>query len=247
MEAGLSKSDREVLKAIYRLSHQAPVAEVHTGALAEALKLTPGTASATVKRLALRGLVDHQLYRSVNLTVTGSEAAVAAIRRHRLVERLLADLLGYAWHEADRLAKTFEHELPDEVVDRLYEALHQPSTCPHGFPIPPPEVAEIPTLPLLYDLEPGDLAVVAVPGSLEAEVVDYLESLGIRPGVRVEVVEKHPLDGPLVVRVEGEQQILGDKVARQVHVVTEHGAARPGTPHREISPGDKSQREEQSA
>ena len=89
---------------------------------------------------------------------------MATIRRHRIVERFLSDMLGYKWNEADRLATTFEHDLPQEVEDRIYLALDRPETCPHGFPIPEPETADLPELPPLYDLEPGDVAVVAVPG-----------------------------------------------------------------------------------
>jgi len=81
------------------------------------------------------------------------------------VERFLADMLGYAWNEADRLATSFEHELPEEVEDRLFVALNRPDTCPHGFPIPAKETADLPMMPPLYALEPGDTAVVAVPGS----------------------------------------------------------------------------------
>jgi DtxR family Mn-dependent transcriptional regulator len=144
--------------------------------------------------------------------------AVAAIRRHRIVERFLSDMLGYAWNEADRLATAFEHELPPEVEDRLYVALDRPSSCPHGFPIPAPEVAEIPAMPPLYDLEPGDVAVVAVPGSTDPDLVQFLETLGLRPGVEVEVREKHPFDGPIVVRVDGLDRTVGDRVARQIYV-----------------------------
>ena len=71
---------------------------------------------------------------------------MACIRRHRIVERFLSDMLGYAWNEADRLAGSIEHDLPQEVEDRLFVALHRPSTCPHGFPIPEPEVDDIPEM-----------------------------------------------------------------------------------------------------
>lgn len=212
----LSKSEREALKAIYRLAKDG--GEAHTGHLADALSLTPGTVSATVKRLADRRLVDHTPYRGVTLTSDGRRAAIASIRRHRIVERFLADMLGYAWNEADMLAKTFEHELPQEVEDRIYVALDRPSTCPHGFPIPAPETGEMPALPPLYALEPGDVAVVAVPGSTDPEIVEFLGTLGLRPGVRVEVREKHPFDGPIVLRVDGADRTLGSTVAHQVYV-----------------------------
>jgi DtxR family Mn-dependent transcriptional regulator len=220
--APLSRSDRETLKALYRLSTDGH--DVHTGALADALGMAPATATATVKRLAERGLLDHKLYRGVELTAAGRAGAVAAIRRHRIVERFLADMLGYAWNEADRLSTAFEHDLPQEVEDRLYVALNRPSSCPHGFPIPAPEVGEIPTMPPLYDLEPGDVAVVAVPGSTDPDIVAFLDTLGLRPGVRVEVREKHPFDGPLVLRVDGRDRTVGEKVAHHVYVKKELSA-----------------------
>ena len=190
----------------------------HTGILAERLGLAPGTVTATVKRLADRGLVDHEPYHGVELTIAGRRLAIAAIRRHRIVERFLADMLGYAWNEADRLATNFEHELPQEVEDRLFVALDRPAACPHGFPIPAKETADIPEMPPLYALEPGDTAVVAVPGSTDPEIVEFLGTLGLRPGVRVEVKEKHPFDGPLVLRVDGKDRTLGATVANQVFV-----------------------------
>ena len=226
MDAALTRSERETLKSIYRLTGgQGSAPDAHTGVLAEALKVSPGTVTATVKRLADRGLADHKPYRGVELTADGRRAAVAAIRRHRIVERFLSDMLGYAWNEADRFAASFEHELPQEVEDRLYVALDRPQACPHGFPIPAPEVGDIPELPPLYDLEPGDVAVVAVPGSTDPDVVAFLDTLGLRPGVRVEVREKHPFDGPMVLLVDGHRRTVGDKVARQIYVRLEAAEA----------------------
>ena len=223
MERTLTRPDREMLKAIYRLTKGArpPVPAAHTGALAESLGVSPGTATAAVKKLAERDLVSHQPYHGVELTADGRRAAVAAIRRHRIVERFLADMLGYAWNEADRLAGSFEHELPQEVEDRLFMAMDRPATCPHGFPIPAADWSDIPEMPPLYALEPGDVAVVAVPGSTDPEVVAFLDTLGLRPGVTVEVREKHPFDGPLVLRVEGEDRTVGEKVANQIYVKKE--------------------------
>jgi DtxR family transcriptional regulator, Mn-dependent transcriptional regulator len=217
-----SKSERELLKAIYRLSHGTERPEAHTGDLAERLGLSPSTITTSIKRLADRGFVHHTPYKGVALTEDGNQVAVGTIRRHRIVERFLADMLGYAWNEADRLAATFEHDLPQEVEDRLFVALDRPESCPHGFPIPAPEVADIPALPPLYDLEPGDEAVVAVPGSTDPEVVAFLDQLGLRPGGRVQIKEKHPFDGPLVLVVDGPDggatRTLGATVANQVFV-----------------------------
>jgi DtxR family Mn-dependent transcriptional regulator len=219
MDTALTKSERETLKAVYRLTTGPSGGDAaHTGDLADALGVSPGTMTATVKRLAGRRLVDYTRYRGVELTGSGRETAVAVIRRHRIVERFLADMLGYAWNEADRLAPLFEHELPQEVEDRLFVALHRPSTCPHGFPIPAPEVMDIPEMPPLYALEPGDVATVAFPGSTDPDMIAFLDTLGLRPGVEVEVREKHPFDGPIVLRVDGADRTLGEKVAQQIFV-----------------------------
>jgi DtxR family Mn-dependent transcriptional regulator len=216
MLESLTKSDREILKAVYRLSRDG--AGAPTGAVADRMGVSPGTVTAAIKRLAERQLLDHRPYKGAILTPAGRIAAIAAIRRHRIVERFLADMLGYAWNEADRLAGTFEHDLPQEVEDRLFVALDRPQTCPHGFPIPAPDVDEVPDTPPLYSLEPGDVAVVAVPGSTDPDVIDFLENLGLRPGVRVQVKEKHPFDGPLVLRVDGKDRTVGERVASQIFV-----------------------------
>jgi DtxR family Mn-dependent transcriptional regulator len=216
VDDSLTKSEREALKAIYRLTRDG--SEAHTGALADVLGLSPGTVTTTVKRLADRALVDHRPYQGVTFTAAGQQTAIAAIRRHRIVERFLADMLGYAWNQADKLAVGFEHELPDEVLERLYVALHRPETCPHGFPIPSAEDAELPATPALYALEPGDVAEVALSGSTDPELVTFLGTLGLVPGVEVVIVEKHPFDGPLVVTVDGQDRTLGERVARQIYV-----------------------------
>ncbi|HYT39348.1 MAG TPA: metal-dependent transcriptional regulator [Acidimicrobiia bacterium] len=216
MDDALSKSERETLKAVFRLAKDGEGA--HTGELAAALGVSPGTATATVKRLAGRGLLDHRPYRGVELTRAGRREAAKSMRRHRIVERFLSDMLGYAWNEADRLAGSFEHELPQEVEDRLFVALDRPSTCPHGFPIPEPETGDMPDMPPIYELEAGDVAVVAISGSTDPDMVAFLETLGLRPGVRIEVYEKHPFDGPMVLEVDGQRRTLGEKVARQIYV-----------------------------
>jgi DtxR family Mn-dependent transcriptional regulator len=112
----------------------------------------------------------------------------------------------------------FEHELPQEVEDRLFEALNRPATCPHGFPIPEVGSPALPAMPQLHSLDPGDRAVVALSGSTDAAIASFLEELGLRPGVEIEVREKHPFDGPVVVRVDGHDRTLGEKMARQILV-----------------------------
>jgi DtxR family Mn-dependent transcriptional regulator len=232
MDGTLTNSERETLKAIWRLTSR-PQSEsgARTGDLAASLGVSPGTMTATVKKLADRGLAVHTPYHGVQLTEMGRQRAMSVVRRHRIVERFLADILGYSWSEADRLAPTFEHQLPQEVEERLFAALDRPTTCPHGFPIPGTGTHDLPQMPPLYDLSPGDRAVVALPGSTDPEVATFLDGLGVRPGVEVEVREKHPFDGPIVVSVDGEDRTIGERVARQILVRPPGSNVEPVPPH----------------
>ena len=130
----LTRSQREALKAIHRL-RSTHGAGTHTGDLAIALGRSAPTISAVVKQLAELGLVDHRPYRGIGLTSHGEAAAVAALRRHRIVERFLSDLLGFHADDVRQLATSFEHALPADVEERLDAALNRPETCPHGSPI----------------------------------------------------------------------------------------------------------------
>ncbi len=241
MAGNLTRPERETLKAVWRIS-RGPGSDgsARTGDLAGSLRVSPGTATATVKRLAERGLLSHAPYHGVALSAEGERLAMQVIRRHRIVERFLADLLGYSWAEADALAPAFEHQLPQEVEDRLFAVLDRPATCPHGFPIPGEGGATLPSLPVLYDLAPGERAVVALPGSTAPELARFLDGLGVRPGAEVLVIDKQPFDGPLVVSVEGQDRTLGAAVANQIFVrhpaVAGEEPAGPDTPPAATAP-----------
>ena len=158
---------------------------------------------------------------------------MSVVRRHRIVERFLADMLGYSWWEADRLAPTFEHQLPGGGG---------PAVCRPGTGRPPVRMAfpsrltrrarPCPACRLSTRSLPGDRAVVALPGSTDPDVAIFLDGLGVRPGVEVEIREKHPFDGPLVVSVDGHDRTIGEKVARQILVRTNT------TNHRRKEPSD---------
>lgn len=214
---------REYLKAILRL--EAEGSRVSTSRLAHAVGVSPGTATEMVKRLAEAGVVAHQRYRGVELTSGGRRQAAAALRRHRVVERFLTDMLGFAWFEAHRLALHFEHQLPDEVEDRLYDVTGRPETCPHGYPIPPVQAADSPPRNgqrPLTDLEPGESGIVAHIAEEQAEedLLAFLDEMGLRPGAQVRLVEAAPFDGPVTAEVGGTRQALGRRVAQQVFVVS---------------------------
>lgn len=210
----LTPTDAETAKAIQRLT--ADGAAARTGDLAAALSVTAASVTARVQRLAERGAVTYTPYQGVELTEQGRRIGAVAIRRHRIVERFLCDVLGYRWQDVDHPAGTFEHALPDEIVDRLFVALDRPATCPHGFPVPAADAAEAPLLPTLDTVEPGVEATVALQGSLDDDLRAYLDGIGVRPGATLCVQTRHPFAGPVVVVVEGHEQTIGNLVARQI-------------------------------
>lgn len=114
----LTRSQREALKAIHRFQ-STHVGGTHTGDLAVVLERSPATVSGLVKQLAERGLVEHRPYHGVELTSQGEAAADRALRRQLVVERFLADVLGFDAGDVRRLAARFEHALPPEVEERL--------------------------------------------------------------------------------------------------------------------------------
>lgn len=224
MDVELSRAERELLKAIYRISHAE--SEAHTSEIASQLGVTAGTVTTGVKKLADRSLVAHRPYKGVELTPAGKVIAISIIRRHRIVERFLSDMLGYDWHDSDRLAASFEHHLPQEVEERMFRALQSPTTCPHGFPIPEPESSDVIELRRLTELSPGDAAVIALPGDLAADVLQFLDSLGVRPGVEIELREKQPFDGPVVLRVDGHDHTVGEGLASRIQVLPNESKSR---------------------
>ena len=206
---------RETLKAIYRLTRDG--AEAHTGALAETARRVARARSRTRSSgWPSGGSSTTARTRASSSPPTGRRAAVAAIRRHRIVERFLADMLGYAWNEADRAGRRFEHELPQEVEDRLFVALDRPATCPHGFPIPAPEAVDIPGMPAALRPRARRRRRGRRAGLDRRRACRFLDTLGLRPGRAGRGPEKHPFDGPLVVGSTARTAPSGEQVARQV-------------------------------
>lgn len=206
----------DYLKHVFRLQQvQSPVS---TSALAESLKVAPSTVTDMLKKLSQKGLINYTPYHGITLTPEGERMAVKAIRRHRIVERFLTDMLGFEWHEAHEEALRFETQLSDEVERRLFVALNRPKVCPHGYPIPSKvEDARVEET-TLYSLEPGEQAEVISVKDDEPELLQFMASLGIKPGVKVKVVAKDPFKGPLQAVVGRNRRTVGWHLANSIHV-----------------------------
>ena len=205
------------LKTIFEL--QATAEKVSTTGLAERLGVAPASVTGMVKKLAAMKLLKHEPYRGVQLTKAGERIALEVIRHHRLVESYLAESLGVPWDKVHEEAEKWEHVLSEEMEDRISALLGNPTTDPHGAPIPArdgslPETA----LRRLSDLEPGERAVVAEVSDHDPELLRYLGELGLFPQTKLRLISAAPFQGPITIEIGGREHAVGREVAGQVLV-----------------------------
>jgi DtxR family transcriptional regulator, Mn-dependent transcriptional regulator len=189
-----SETTERYLEAIYYIEHEGEVPR--PGRLAEWLGVSAPTVTVSLQRLARDGLIRIAGDRSVELTDGGAAAAATIVRRHRIVERWLTDVLGFDWATADLEAQSLTHGMSATVLDRIDESLGRPTTCPHGNVIPgrtPPEGGR---LVRLVELEDGDRARVAriseVAEHEAPQLLHLLDERGIVPGIEVGIVAHSP-------------------------------------------------------
>jgi len=207
----------DYLKVIFELESTAGVAG--TNEIAAELGFAPASVSGMVRRLAEQGLITHERYRGVRLTSAGRSAALRTIRRHRVIEAYLTRALGYPWDRVHDEAERLEHAASDELIDRMAQAIGEPTTDPHGAPIPTRE-GTLHELPLrsLDQVEVGGRVSVRRVGDRDPGQLRYLAELGITPGREIEVVSRAPYDGPIALRVGRTTRSIGPALARQIFV-----------------------------
>lgn len=224
---GLTAPAEDCLKAVYELERAGAGAAVTTNDLAHRLALAAASVTGMIKRLAGQGLIDHARYRGVRLTEEGRRTALRTLRRHRVIESYLVSALGFGWDRVHAEAERLEHSASDELVDRMAAALGNPVVDPHGAPIPTRDggIIEGPAGRALSELAPGERGRVARVEDEDADQLRYLASLGIRPGVEFELVDRAPFGGPLTISVGGAARQVGPALAAHVVVVAGPGAA----------------------
>jgi DtxR family Mn-dependent transcriptional regulator len=207
-----SSAVEEYLQAIYTLADEN--GHVVSARLAEFLGFSAPAVSEMVHRLERDGLVSLDGHKEVHLTTTGQVQADSIVRRHRLAERFLVEVLGFEWWKTHEEAERLEHAMSAEMEARMVRVLGDPQTCPHGNPMP--GVAARPTRPL-EALGRGERAAVArIPDQFEHEpgFLEYLDSQGVQPGVVIELVERGPTR--LRVRVGGAERSLRPDCGQKV-------------------------------
>ncbi|MCL4534688.1 MAG: metal-dependent transcriptional regulator [Bacteroidetes bacterium] len=205
----------EYLETIYKMERRGvPTLGIR---LAERMGVSAPTVTGVLKRMAKSGLVEEDARKGVRLTLKGRELGEAIVRKHRLAERLLTDVLGLDLDQVHTEACRFEHAISPEVEERLVALLGHPTTCPHGYAIPGTEAPPAEGQPLATVAEGTEVVVLSVPEE-DPALLKYLKNKGIRPGARVLVVEVAPFRGPLTVCGPSGDVALGIEVAGQIWV-----------------------------
>ena len=217
-EGVLSPAIEDYCKAVYTLETRADE-PVSTNALAERLELTSGSVSGMLKKLGELALISHVPYRGVRLTPEGRRVALEVIRHHRLLELYLAEALHMPWDRVHDEAEVLEHVLSDELEALIAAKLGNPTIDPHGDPIPSAdlELEESPTR-TLESLEPGEVGTFVRVSDADPEMLRYLAQQGVLPGGHLQVLERQPFGGPLLVNVDGRKHTLGGALPRAMRI-----------------------------
>ena len=216
----LNPASKEYLEAVYELEEEGQ--RILQARIGERLGLAPATVSEGMRRLVAEGYVSVEPTRAIALTDSGRLVAETLVRRHRLAERMLVDILGIPWHLCHHQAEDWEKVMTPEVEAAILAQLEGEPTCPHGNPIPGAESA-IPWSELrpVAALEVGDggrLTRLLEDVELDGEVLKYLEDHDLTPGHEVTLIDVGP-DGTRTLAVEGRSVALGQRLADNLWIL----------------------------
>jgi DtxR family Mn-dependent transcriptional regulator len=187
--------------------------------VAEMLGVSRASAGEMLKRLEAEGLIERGEQKEALLTDSGRARAERVVRKHRIIERLLTDFMGYTAAEAHVHADELGDTFTDEMVERIAARLGNPERCPHGWPVDPDvEQAENPELAPLADLEPGTKATIVRLAEHDGELLHWFYDQGLEPGRELEISARSEAAGQMTVRLNGGEQAIGDKAAAGLFV-----------------------------
>jgi DtxR family transcriptional regulator, Mn-dependent transcriptional regulator len=187
--------------------------------VAEMLGVSRASAGEMLKRLEADGLVERGEHKEALLTKKGRERAELAVRKHRIIERLLTDFMGYTAAEArvhaDELGETFS----DDMVERIEEKLGHPDRCPHGWPVDTKvEQAENRELEPLSALAPGSSATIVRLAEHDGDLLHWFYAEGLVPGAEIVLRASEPAAGQFRVKLNGAEKAIGEKAAAGLFV-----------------------------
>lgn len=216
----VSETIENYLESIYNMQDEGKY--VIAARLSERLGVKPPTVSQTLQRMVRDRLIIIDDDKEIKFTKRGLEVAEAAIRRHRIVERFMTDFLGIGWAVAHVEAESLQHAMSDLIEEKLIEALGNPTSCPHGNPIPGMQSTRLPsdafTLDNAEEKQQVSILRITEEGERDARLLDYLQKNKLVPGTQVKVKEVAPWGGLITLRLGRKNISLGLKAARTIWV-----------------------------
>lgn len=217
----LSPKMRDYLSEVYRLSDRASddASYVSTSALADLLDVSAPAVNRMVTKLKDMGLLLHEPYQGIALTDAGVREAMIGLRRHRIAEVFLVDVMDFGWHEVHEEAGRIASALSDPMTERMWEMTNQPTQCPHGEPIPDEDgqIVQMNDVRLVQAEPSEDLTITRVL-TRESDRLEYLAALQLIPGAKLQLIHIAPFNGPLQLKVGEEYRIIGHNLAELICV-----------------------------
>jgi DtxR family Mn-dependent transcriptional regulator len=187
--------------------------------VAEMLHVSRASAGEMLKRLEKEGLIERGARKEALLTASGRERAERVVRKHRIIERLLTDFMGYTGYEAHERADELGDTFTDEMVERIDEKLGRPERCPHGWPVDPDvEQAENRDLAPLASLEPGARATIVRLAEHDGELLHWFYDQGLVPGQQLEMRSSEPAADQFTISLGNGEQAISEKAAAGLFV-----------------------------
>jgi DtxR family transcriptional regulator, Mn-dependent transcriptional regulator len=212
----LSSSIQEYLKTIFKLHQGRPVS---TTAIAKELNISGASVTGMLKRLSSLNLVVYNSYKGVVLSKSGMETTLKILRRHRLIETFLKEVLHYDLSKIHTESSAIDFSVSDYFIHRIDLLLGHPKYSPFGKPIPSAElIMPVEKVELLSDVEPGRKVIIRRLDDTNNEIVDYLEKKGYIPGTVLDVQKKEPFLGPISLYLNGQPDFIGYEIAKRLFV-----------------------------
>lgn len=215
----VSLTEENYLKALYRLAQENK--EISVKDIAKSLDIKMPTVNSMVKKLAEKKFIKYEKYKAIQLTEKGKRQALYILRKHRLTELFLSEVMGLGWEEVHDIAEQIEHIQSDRFFDRIDEMLGHPQFDPHGEPIPDAN-GKLPVYQS-FPLSDGHLNIIyklAGVANHDAAFLQFLDSMGLTLGSVIEIKEIQPFDKSMVVKINNTTKtIFSFTVCRNLMVV----------------------------
>jgi len=211
-------SKEDYLSVIYKSSNSN--GEIKANQIAEKLNVSGAAVTDMLLKLSRDGYVDYKRYKGIKLTQSGEDFARSMVRRHRIWEVFLNQIVGLPWDKVHSEAENLEHSSSDELIDRLEEMLNYPEFDPHGDPIPDRN-GKIPKGNLgtpLSNINPGKIVKVNRVHDFDSSFLQYISKIGIELNKEITVVDSLEFDHSLLIEVDERETSISNKVAANIFV-----------------------------